>query len=85
MSVGRAGQSVRFFPHRSHVSGKRQIRFAQRIEENLLFQVDKLSAELCVPSQGNDDGTDEALDTEGVVSELSSVCFSTRLFFNVFR
>ena len=57
MSVGRTGESLRFFPHRSHVSGKRQIRFAQRIEENLLLQVDILSAELCVPSHGNDDLT----------------------------
>jgi hypothetical protein len=40
------------------------MRFAQRIEENLLLQVEILSAELCVLSQGHDDGTDEALETD---------------------
>ena len=51
MSVARDGHTALFYPHRSHVSGRRQIRFAQRIEENLLLQVDRLSAELCAASQ----------------------------------
>lgn len=59
MSVGRDGQTASFKAHRSDVSGKRQIRFAQNIEDNLVLQCERLEQEFGICSERVDESCED--------------------------
>jgi hypothetical protein len=55
MSISKDGHTALFKPHRSHVSGKRQLRFAQNIHENLELQCELLELELGIVSKHDEE------------------------------